>query len=188
MRMRSKMGLAGLALLASLTLGGCAKGKSPPSPSGPPETVTITSPTLHEGQPMPAANACTDEDHLGKSPPIAWTKGPPGTVAYAVSMVDPDARNFVHWVVTGIPADVTSLPEGASPGGPLPDGARELKNDFDKSGYGGPCPPHGAAHHYIVQVWALRRSIPTGPPDAAFFQELVNAAAASGKLTVTFQR
>jgi phosphatidylethanolamine-binding protein (PEBP) family uncharacterized protein len=63
-----------------------------------------------------------------------------------------------------------------------------LTNDFDKSGYGGPCPPPGAVHHYVVRVWALRRPVPTGKPDAAFFQELVNAATAGGKLTVTFQR
>jgi Raf kinase inhibitor-like YbhB/YbcL family protein len=188
MPMRSKLGSVGLALSALLALGGCGKGRSPAPPPAPPETMRVTSPTLQDGQPMPAVNACTDEAHLGKSPPIAWTKGPPETVAYAVSMVDPDAKNFVHWVVTGIPADVTSLPEGASPGGPLPAGALELRNDFEKSGYGGPCPPPDSAHHYIVQVWALRRPVATGQPDAAFFQELVTAAAASGKLTVTFQR
>ena len=129
MRMRSKLGPVELALSSLLALGGCGKGKSPPAPPAPPETVRVTSPTLLEGRPMPAANACSDESRLGASPPIAWTKGPPGTVTYAVSMVDPDANNFVHWVVTGIPADVTALPEGASPGGPLPDGARELTNE-----------------------------------------------------------
>lgn len=185
--MRSKLGSVGIGLSLGMALAGC-KGKSPPPPPAPPETVRVTSPTLQEGHPIPAANACSDENHLGKSPAMTWTKGPPGTVAYAVSMVDPDAKNFVHWVVTGIPANVTHLPEGMSPGGPLPEGARELKNDYGNSGYGGPCPPAGDTHHYIVQVWALRRPLATGQPDAAFFQDLVNAAAASGKLTVTFQR
>lgn len=186
MRMSSNLGSVGIALSSLIALGGCGKGKSPPP--APPETVRVTSPTLQEGHPIPAVNACVDENHLGRSPAIAWTKGPPGTVAYAVSMVDPDARNFVHWVVTGLPASVTTLPEGMSPGGPLPDGATELKNDYDMSGYGGPCPPAGDAHHYIVQVWALKRPLATAQADAAFFQDLVNAAAASGKLTVTFQR
>jgi Raf kinase inhibitor-like YbhB/YbcL family protein len=188
MRMTSKMGLVGFALSSLFAMWGCGKGNAPAPQPGPPETTTVTSPTLRDRQPIPAANACTDQDHLGKSPAIAWSKGPPETVGYVVTMVDPDAKNFVHWVVTGIPASATELPEGASPGGPLPAGARELTNDYGKSGYGGPCPPPGAAHHYIIQVWALRRPVATGKPDAAFFQELVNSAAGSGKLTVTFQR
>ncbi len=188
MRMRSKLRLVGFALASSIALAGCGKAGSTARPISPPETIRVSSPTLSEGQSMPAASACTDAEHLGKSPALAWSKGPPETVGYVVTLVDPDAKNFVHWVVTGIPASVTELPEGASPGGPLPDGARDLINDYDRSGYGGPCPPAGAAHHYIFQVWALRRPIPTGKPDAAFFQELVNSSAGSGKLTVTFQR
>lgn len=186
--MRSGIGLVGFAFSSLLALGGCGKRGSSSPPAGPPTMLTVTSPALQEGQPIPAAYTCKDGDHLGRSPPIAWTKGPEGTVGYAVSMVDPDAGNFVHWFVTGIPPNVTALPEGASPGGALPTGAVELPNDFDKKGYGGPCPPPGATHHYILQVWALKSDMPARKADAELFQALVKTAAATGSITVTFQR
>ena len=186
--MRSGFSLVGLILLSLPGLGGCEKSKSTTPPPGPPLTLTVTSPTLQQGQPMPAAYACTDSDHLGKSPPLAWAKGPEGTVGYAISMVDSDAGNFVHWFVTGVPASVNALPEGASSSDLLPSGAVELPNDFDKKGYGGPCPPPGKPHHYVLQVWALKRDVPARKADAELFQALLKASAATGSLTVTYQR
>ena len=186
--MRSEFSLVGLLLLSLPALGGCGRSKSTTPPPGPPATLAVTSPALRQGQPMPAAYACTDSDHLGKSPPLAWAKGPEGTVGYAISMVDADAGNFVHWFVTGVPAGVTALPEGASSSGFLPSGAVELPNDFDKKGYGGPCPPPGTPHNYILQVWALKDDVPARKADAELFQALLKASAATGSLTVTFQR
>ena len=37
----------------------------------------------------------------------------------------------------------------------VPPGAVEGVNDFGRRGYRGPCPPHGAAHHYHFVVLAL---------------------------------
>ncbi len=150
--------------------------------------LEVTSSALHADRPIPAQYACTDYDHLGKSPPISWSAGPAGTVAYAVTMRDPDARDFVHWALINLPASTTSLPEGASPGGALPSGAIELSNGFGKTGYGGPCPPPGALHHYVIEVTALGAKLGATKADAAFFQQLENDALASGRLTVTHQR
>ncbi len=188
MRMRSELTRVGFVLLSLSALGGCGKRNTTTAPPGPPPTLKVSSPALQEGRPIPAAYACSDQDHLGKSPPLSWTKGPEGTVGYAVSMIDPDASNFVHWFVTGIPPNVTDLPEGASPGGALPSGALELPNDFDKKGYGGPCPPPGPTHRYIVQVWALKSDVPARKADAELFQALVKGSAATGSLTVTHHR
>jgi phosphatidylethanolamine-binding protein (PEBP) family uncharacterized protein len=30
-----------------------------------------------------------------------------------------------------------------------------VRNDFRATGYGGPCPPKGAPHHYQITVYAL---------------------------------
>ncbi len=30
-----------------------------------------------------------------------------------------------------------------------------IRNDFGSLGYGGPCPPKGAPHHYVFTVYAL---------------------------------
>jgi hypothetical protein len=58
--------------------------------------------------------------------------------------------------VINIPADVTSLPEGAS-GKNMPRGAVEIRNSFGDAGYGGPQPPKGTGpHKYVVTVYALQ--------------------------------
>src|SRR5262249_50229949 len=150
--------------------------------------LSMSSPALTEGKPIPAAYACTDYSHLGKSPPLSWAKGPEGTAGYAVTVTDLDAKNFVHWALLGIPASETSLADGATPAGPLPTGATELPNDFGKPGYGGPCPPSGAPHHYLFRVWALKTPVTAAKPDANFFKALDAAALAVGTITVTFQR
>jgi Raf kinase inhibitor-like YbhB/YbcL family protein len=165
----------------------CTTTRSPdPGPAGSQAPLEVTSPALQPGQPIPAPYACTGNQHLGRSPPLAWSKGPEGTVAYAVTMLDPDARNFVHWAVVGIPPSTTSLPEGA--GGALPPGAVELPNDFGKPGYGGPCPPSGPLHHYVLRVIALKAPVSAAKADAAFFRLLGANALAGGSITVTFER
>jgi Raf kinase inhibitor-like YbhB/YbcL family protein len=150
--------------------------------------LDVTSPAMQANAPIPPPYACTDYEHLGKSPPLAWSPGPAGTVAYALTAVDPDAKGFVHWAVVNLPASTTSLPEGASAAGGLPPGAMELANDFDKKGYGGPCPPPGAPHHYLFKVVALKAKVPATKPDAAFFGALDANALATGSITVTFKR
>jgi Raf kinase inhibitor-like YbhB/YbcL family protein len=97
-----------------------------------------------------------------RSPHLSWTGAPEGTQSYAVTVYDPDAptaSGFWHWAVFNIPADVTELPSGASPGS-LPDGAVELKNDGGIVGYIGAAPPPGhGRHRYHVVVHAV--DVPT---------------------------
>jgi Raf kinase inhibitor-like YbhB/YbcL family protein len=59
----------------------------------------------------------------------------------------------VHWVLYGIPPSASGLPEGAS-GGTLPPGTREARNDWKRTGWGGPCPPIGR-HRYVHKLYAL---------------------------------
>lgn len=74
-------------------------------------------------------------------------------------MLDPDAPGgtFTHWLVYRIPPGTTGLAA-------MPAGAAEGVNDFGRPGYGGPCPPRGAAHHYHFGVLALdtRLDLPAG--------------------------
>jgi Raf kinase inhibitor-like YbhB/YbcL family protein len=184
MTTRTRRSLSGWILwLSALAFVGCSSTSATPGIAHP--ALSVSSPALTEGKPIPAAYACTDYDHLGKSPPLSWAQGPEGTAAYAITVTDPDAKNFVHWALIGVPAGTTSLPEGASP---LPAGATELPNDFDKPGYGGPCPPPGSPHHYLFRVYALKTQVTASKPDANFFKALDAAALAVGTITVTFQR
>lgn len=95
------------------------------------------------------------------SPHLAWSGAPADTKSFAITCYDPDAptgSGFWHWVVANIPADVTALPLGAGnpANGTMPGGAVEVRTDFGKPGYGGPCPPPGAhVHRYIFTVYAV---------------------------------
>ena len=116
---------------------------------------------------IPATDACTSPmaPGTGRSPAISWNNPPAGTVAYAITLVDADAT-FLHWeVLNYLTATPASLSAGAS--GTFTAPTTELVNDFGRPGYGGPCPPPGAApHHYVLTVYALSRTV-TGAADIA---------------------
>lgn len=178
------VGLA--ALLGGLTLTACAGGGGSPGGDGsaeqPAASLTVTSTSYAEGGAIPAALTCDGDD---TSPQLAWSGAPDGTTGFALTMTDPDADGFVHWVVAGLPADLTSLDEGAAPtlgkaDGPAPDAVPGLTS-FGKPGYRGPCPPSGT-HHYVVTVYALGSAV-EGTPTA---DALSDAAIASGTLTGTY--
>jgi len=60
---------------------------------------------------------------------------------------------WVHWVPYDIPPDATQLPEGVDDA-ELPPGTRQGRNDWKRTGYGGPCPPIGR-HRYFHKLYAL---------------------------------
>ncbi len=123
--------------------------------------LTLTSPDIKPGGKIVDEQVFNGWDCTGKnvSPALAWSGAPKGTKSFAVSMYDPDAptgSGFWHWWVANIPASVTSLPKGAGSGTGLPEGAVQPHNDFSLAGYGGPCPPKGKPHHYVITVYALK--------------------------------
>jgi Raf kinase inhibitor-like YbhB/YbcL family protein len=104
-------------------------------------------------------------DGANLSPPLRWSGVPAGTGELVLICEDPDAPKvmpFVHWVVYGLPPDLTSLPEGIPSMDPLasmPD-LRQGKNSADQIGYSGPRPPVGhGVHHYHFQLFALDKPL-----------------------------
>jgi Raf kinase inhibitor-like YbhB/YbcL family protein len=123
--------------------------------------MTVTSPDIKPGAKIADEQVFNGWDCTGKnvSPALSWSGAPKDTKSFAVSMYDPDAptgSGFWHWWVANIPATVTSLPKGAGGGTGLPDGAVQSHNDFSLAGYGGPCPPKGKPHRYVITVFALK--------------------------------
>lgn len=127
-------------------------------------TLSLTSPNFGDGEPIAmrhvfAGFGCTGGN---VSPGFAWSGTPAGTKSFALTCFDPDAptgSGWWHWTVFNIPADVTSLAEGASHPGKsgLPAGAVEGRTDFGAPGYGGPCPPEGhGPHRYVFTLHALK--------------------------------
>ena len=120
-------------------------------------TLTLKSSAFDNGGEIPSRYTCEGED---VSPPLVWT-GVPETARSLVLIVDdPDAPDpkapkmiWVHWVLYNIPPDVSGLPEGIVPEN-LPSGMVEGLNDWNRIGYGGPCPPIGR-HRYFHKLYAL---------------------------------
>ncbi|WP_237054692.1 YbhB/YbcL family Raf kinase inhibitor-like protein [Microbulbifer sediminum] len=94
------------------------------------------------------------------SPQLSWSGAPEGTRSYALMVYDPDAptgSGWWHWVMFNIPADTTSLGEGAGTlkNGLVPE-AIQVRNDYGSPGYGGACPPRGDGdHRYQFRLYAL---------------------------------
>src|SRR6185295_11127336 len=124
--------------------------------------ISLTSPVFTHKGAIPRNYTCQGKDI---SPALKWSGLPNGTKSIALIVDDPDApdpaapkRTWVHWVLYNIPPDATSLPEGVT-ATTLPAGAREGKNDWERTGYGGPCPPIGR-HRYFHKLYALDVLLP----------------------------
>ncbi|MFC5429038.1 YbhB/YbcL family Raf kinase inhibitor-like protein [Paraburkholderia denitrificans] len=160
------------------------------------EAFSVSSTTMHDGGRVATAQVFNKGgcDGGNRSPQLTWHNAPAGTRSFAITMFDPDAPGpgWWHWAVADIPARVTALPENASASGELkPLGAVEARNDFDADGYGGPCPPPGKPHRYVITVYALsidRLGIPQGRPAALFDHEIAGSRLGSAQLTVTYGR
>ena len=142
----------------------------------------LTSPSFDEGGAIPTRHTCDGSDI---SPALDWEGAPRGTASLALILDDPDARGFTHWVVYDIPGGSHgSLPEGLIPNA-LPQG----RNDFGRTGYGGPCPPSGT-HHYRFTLWALSSRLNlSGTPSAAEVRTALTVKIlAQTKLTGTYTR
>ena len=155
-------------LILMLLLTACADNATQPAaPAGAtPAALTVTSPAFQPGQPIPSQYTCQGDD---SSPALQWTNPPAGTKSLALIMDDPDAPvgTWVHWVVYNIPTDAGGLAEGASKANAsefqLPQGTVQGRTSFNRSDYGGPCPPSGS-HRYFFRLFALDVATLALPP------------------------
>ncbi len=110
--------------------------------------MRLTSAAFSDNDIIPMKHSCDD---LDISPPLHWEGVPAEARSLALTVIDPDAPlNWIHWLVYNIPADAPLIPEG----GPVPTGAIEVRNDFGKETYRGPCPPSGE-HRCCFTLYAL---------------------------------
>ena len=143
---------------------------------------TFSSSAFADGGAIPAAYTCQGSDI---SPPLAWSSAPAGTAAFALVVDDPDANDWVHWLIYDLPGSTTSLAEDESKVSSAPQGT----TTWGSVGYRGPCPPSGT-HHYRFRLLAL--SSPLGLPSGADIASVSRAAAsvtiAEVSLTGTYRK
>jgi Raf kinase inhibitor-like YbhB/YbcL family protein len=103
---------------------------------------------------IPPQYTCDGED---VSPPVTWRGVPDEAESLTLILEDIDSVKGVwsHWVVFDVPPGVNTLPEAVPPSRSLPEGGAQGRNDFDNSGYGGPCPSDGKTHRYVLRLYAL---------------------------------
>jgi Raf kinase inhibitor-like YbhB/YbcL family protein len=155
-------------------------------------TLVLRSSAFQNGGAIPARYTCDADD---VSPPLEWDGVPPGTRTLALIVDDPDAPDpkapktvWVHWVLYNLPPESTGLPEGVSRES-LPKGAREGKNDWKRTGYGGPCPPIGR-HRYFHKLYALDAVLPDlrEPTKGDLETAMSGHVVAQAELIGTYQR
>ncbi|MDD5578192.1 MAG: YbhB/YbcL family Raf kinase inhibitor-like protein [Methylobacter sp.] len=125
-------------------------------------TMILKSPDFdHQGE-IPKIFTCDGED---TSPSLSWSGLPQNTKSLVLIVDDPDAPDpaapkmtWVHWLLYNIPPAVKELPKAIA-AGDLPVGTHQGKNDWKRTGYGGPCPPVGR-HRYFHKLYALDIELP----------------------------
>lgn len=115
--------------------------------------MKLESSAFASGQPIPQKHTCDGQD---QSPALSWSEAPQGAKSFALIADDPDApmSTWVHWVIFNLPPQTHALPEGV-PNTDSAAGGTQGRNDFGKTGYGGPCPPPGKPHRYFFKLYAL---------------------------------
>jgi Raf kinase inhibitor-like YbhB/YbcL family protein len=173
-------------LAAGVAVGATARGATPMS-------FTLTSDAFeHQGE-IPAKYTCEGDD---TSPELAWSDAPAGSESFALVVDDPDAPDpkapkttWVHWVLYNLPPAVTELPAGAGGGEGMPAGASDGRNDWKRTGYGGPCPPIGR-HRYFFKLYALDARLPDleGPTKARLEAAMEGHVLGRAELIGTYQK
>jgi len=155
-------------------------------------SLTLTSPAFAHGGSIPARYTCEDED---LSPQLVWHGVPPGTRSLVLIVDDPDAPDpkapkmtWVHWLLYNLPSTAMGLPEGVA-ADQLPAGTLQGLNDWDRTGYGGPCPPIGR-HRYFHKLYALDVQLPDlhQPGKAALEQAMRGHVLAQAELLGLYQK
>ena len=149
------------------------------------EPMIITSPSFNNGEKISQKFTCDGGDI---NPELHIQNVPESAQSLALIMDDPDATRgvtFTHWLVWNI-SPVTALIKQES----RPPGSIEGRTDFDRTGYGGPCPPTGKPHRYFFKLYALDGilDLPEGSGKAELESEINKHLIEKAELIGTYGR
>ncbi|MGR8930856.1 MAG: YbhB/YbcL family Raf kinase inhibitor-like protein [Gammaproteobacteria bacterium] len=155
-------------------------------------TLILTSDDFNPMGEIPEICTCDGRD---QSPALSWSGIPPETKSLVLIIDDPDAPDpakpkmtWVHWLLYNIPPTASGLPHDVTMSA-LPVGTQHGKNDWQRIGYGGPCPPKGR-HRYFHKLYALDIQLPDlGEPSKAQLESAMTGhILEKAELIGTYQR
>jgi Raf kinase inhibitor-like YbhB/YbcL family protein len=129
--------------------------------------MRLTSDAFADGERIPDRYVRTGEN---VAPPLDWTDVPAGAAELVLLCEDLDSTGdtgeppFVHWVLSGLEADLDGIGEGEQL-----EQARSGVNGFGEARYDGPEPPPGEQHRYVFTLVAVSSPI---EPDRDVREEL----------------
>ncbi|MDA7086580.1 YbhB/YbcL family Raf kinase inhibitor-like protein [Pseudomonas sp. SA3-5] len=153
-------------------------------------TMRLSSAAFPDQGTIPARYTCEGPDI---SPPLAWSGVPPGSESLVLIVDDPDAPDpaaptttWVHWLLYNLPPTTSELAEDLQS---LPPGTLQGRNDWRRTGYGGPCPPIGS-HRYFHKLYALDCVLPDlgGPTKAQLEGAMQGHVLAKAELIGTYRK
>jgi Raf kinase inhibitor-like YbhB/YbcL family protein len=154
--------------------------------------LSLASSAFRDQGEIPRRHTCEGDD---SSPPLSWSGAPDGTKSFALVIDDPHAPDpraprmtWVHWVLYNLPSTISDLREGVMPEA-LPTGTKQGQNDWQRTGYGGPCPPIGR-HRYFHKLYALDTVLPDlrAPTRSQLEQAMEGHVLARADLIGTYQK
>ncbi|MEE8366823.1 MAG: YbhB/YbcL family Raf kinase inhibitor-like protein [Thermoanaerobaculia bacterium] len=155
-------------------------------------TMTLTSTAFTHNGEIPSLYTCDGRD---LSPPLTWKDVPEEAKSIVLIVDDPDAPDprapkmtWVHWVLYNLPPNVNNLQQAVK-SSHLPSGTLEGLNDWNRTGYRGPCPPVGR-HRYFHKLHALDEVLPDlGTPTKAKLEAAMEEhIIATAELVGTYER
>ena len=162
-----------------------------PAPSGTPSVLVLafalTSSVGAAGGLLPADFTC---DGSSSSPPLSWANAPAGTKEFAVLMTTVPTPGTIkyNWVLSGIPANVTSLIRNSAGVG-----IAGVGSDGPTAAYQAPCSQGPGQKEYVFTLYALSASpvLPVAAnavTGAALNNALTSITLASSALNLNYAR
>jgi phosphatidylethanolamine-binding protein (PEBP) family uncharacterized protein len=149
--------------------------------------MTLASPVATDGGTLPAEYTC---DGVGATIELAWSNAPSGTREFALLMstLPGDGTVKWSWVLSGIPATVSSLAKNTTGVGVLGVGS-----DGPTAAYQPPCSQGPGPKTYTFTVYALSASpslpaAPTQVTGAVLTSAIAPVTIGSASLSLTYTR